>query len=187
MTPIPERNIVLTLVEEAIASGARQDRACDVIALSERTLQRWKIDQVNEQADRRTVRVQAPQNQLSPDERRQVLTIANSPEYGHLSPSQIVPRLADDGIYVASESTFYRLLKAVNMLQYRGAEKPRQARSKPRALQATAPNQLYSWDITYLPTEIRGIYFYLYMFIDVFSRKVVGWRDKLKAVRWPAR
>lgn len=176
MTPIPERNNVLTLVAEAVVSGARQERACDVIDLSERTLQRWKIDQVTEQADRRTGRVQAPQNQLSSEERQQVLAIANSPEYGHLPPSQIVPRLADDGIYVASESTFYRLLKAKNMLVHRGQEKPRQPRNKPRALKATGPNQLYCWDITYLPTEIRGIYFYLYMFIDVFSRKVVGWQ-----------
>ncbi|MEA9980127.1 IS3 family transposase, partial [Pseudomonas sp. RTS4] len=86
-----------------------------------------------------------------------VLAIANSPEYGHLPPSQIVPRLADDGIYVASESTFYRLLKAKNMLVHRGEEKPRQPRNKPRAFKATGPNQLYCWDITYLPTEIRGI------------------------------
>ncbi len=106
MTPIPERNIVLTLVAEAVVSGARQERACNVIDLSERTLQRWKIDQVTDQADRRTERVQTPQNQLSHDERLQVLAIANSPEYGHLAPSQIVPRLADDGLYVASESTF---------------------------------------------------------------------------------
>ncbi|MEB0172311.1 helix-turn-helix domain-containing protein, partial [Undibacterium sp. CCC1.1] len=137
MTPIPERNNVLTLVAEAVVSGARQERACDVIDLSERTLQRWKIDQVTEQADRRTGRVQVPQNQLSSEERQQVLAIANSPEYGHLPPSQIVPRLADDGIYVASESTFYRLLKAKNMLVHRGEEKPRQPRNKPRALKAT--------------------------------------------------
>lgn len=176
MTPLSERNSVLALVNEAMAAGARQEPACNLIELSERTLQRWKMDQANEIADRRTNRVQTPANQLSPLERQQVVAIANSDEFGHLPPSQIVPRLADRGIYVASESTFYRVLKAEKMLQYRGAEKPRKPRSKPRALQATQPNELFSWDITYLPTEIKGIYFYLYMFIDVFSRKVVGWQ-----------
>jgi transposase InsO family protein len=176
MTSLSERNVVIALVNDAIVAGARQEQACDLIDLSERTLQRWKNDQASEIADRRTGRVQAPKNQLSPLERQQVLAIANSAEFGHLPPSQIVPRLADQGIYVASESTFYRVLKAENMLQYRGAEKPRKPRSKPRALQATQPNQLFSWDITYLPTEVKGVYFYLYMFIDIFSRKVVGWQ-----------
>ena len=176
MTPLSERNGVLALVNEAIAAGARQKPACNLIELSERTLQRWKINQAHEVPDRRTNRVQAPANQLSALERQQVLTIANSDEFGHLPPGQIVPRLADRGTYVASESTFYRVLKAEKMMQYRGAEKPRKTRSKPRALQATQPNALYSWDITYLPTEVKGIYFYLYMFIDIFSRKVVGWQ-----------
>jgi transposase InsO family protein len=176
MTSLSKRNVVLALVSEAVAAGARQERACALIELSERTLQRWKNDRRNQSADRRSERVQTPRNQLSSLERQQVLAIANSPEFGHLPPSQIVPRLADQGRYVASESTFYRLLKAENMLTYRRAEKPGQSRSKPRALQATQPNQLFSWDITYLPTEVKGLYFYLYMFIDIFSRKVVGWQ-----------
>ena len=62
------------------------------------------------------------------------------------------------------------------MLQYRGAEKPRRPRSKPRALKATRPNEIFSWDITYLSTEVKGIYFYLYLSINIFSRKVVGWQ-----------
>ena len=100
----------------------------------------------------------------------------HSTEFGHLSLSQIVPRLADRGQYIASEWTFYRALKAERQLQHRGAERPRQQRSKPRALCATAPNQLFTWDITYLPTRIAGIYFYLYLFLDIFSRKIVGWQ-----------
>ena len=156
MTSLSERNMVIALVNDAVVAGARQERACQLIDLSERTLQRWKNDQASEIADRRTERVQTPRNQLSPLERQQVLAIANSAEFGHLPPSQIVPRLADQGIYVASESTFYRVLKAENMLQYRGAEKPRKPRSKPRALQATRPNQLFSWDITYCTPSQRS-------------------------------
>src|SRR3546814_7959696 len=74
------------------------------------------------------------------------------------------------GLYIACESTFYRVLKAENQLKHRGAQRPSQARTKPRALQARGPNQLFSWDITYLPTRIKGIYFYLYLFMDLFSQ-----------------
>jgi putative transposase len=120
--------------------------------------------------------VQAPKNALSAQERQAVLAVAQSEEFGHLCPSQIVPRLADQGHYVASESTFHRVLRAANQLQHRSAERPRTKRTKPRALVATAPRQLFSWDITYLPTLVMGSYLYLYLFLDIFSRKIVGWQ-----------
>lgn len=176
MTALPERGQVMALVAEAIVAGARQDRACEVISLSERTLQRWQNDRASGGGDRRPARVQTPKNKLSILERQRLLAIANSPEFGHLPPSQIVPRLVDRGQYVASESTFYRVLKAENQLKHRGAERPPKPRSKPRALCATAPDELFSWDITYLPTQVKGIYFYLYLFMDIFSRKIVGWQ-----------
>ena len=176
MTSLPQRDQVMALVAEAIVAGASQGRACKVIELSERTLQRWQNDKAEGACDRRPARVQTPKNRLSDVERERVLAIANSPEFGHLPPSQIVPRLVDQGEYVASESTFYRVLKAENQLKHRGAEKPAKPRHKPRALAATAPGQLFSWDITYLPTPVMGIYFYLYLFMDIYSRKVVGWQ-----------
>lgn len=176
MTALPQRDQVLALVAEAIDAGASQGRACEVISLSERTLQRWQNDKVKGACDRRPARVQTPKNRLSELERQRVLAIANSPEFGHLPPCQIVPRLVDQGEYVASESTFYRVLKAENQLKHRGAEKPAKPRHKPRALAATAPGQLFSWDITYLPTPVMGSYFYLYLFMDIYSRKIVGWQ-----------
>lgn len=176
MTCLPQRGQVMTMVAEAVNAGARQDRACDVISLSERTLQRWQNDQAKGTGDRRPARVQTPRNRLSELERQRLLAIANSTEFGHLPPSQIVPRLVDRGQYVASESTFYRLLKAENQLTHRGAQRPAQRRHKPRALSATAPGQLFSWDIAYLPTPVKGIYVYLYLFMDIFSRKIVGWQ-----------
>ena len=176
MTPLPERDQVMALVAAAIVAGARQQRACEVISLSERTMQRWVSDRAEGACDRRPARVQAPKNKLDALERQRLLAIANSLEFGHLSPSQIVPRLVDQGEYVASESTFYRVLKAENQLTHRGAEKPAKPRYKPRALAATAPAQLFSWDITYLPTQVMGMYFYLYLFMDIFSRKIVGWQ-----------
>ncbi|MBC7787038.1 MAG: helix-turn-helix domain-containing protein, partial [Methylophilaceae bacterium] len=157
---------MIALEAEAITSGARQDRTCAAISLSARTLQRWHRDLLR--GDQRPIRVQTPKNRLSPLERIRLLTIANSEEFGHLPPSQIVPQLADRGQYLASESTFYRVLRAENQLKHRSAERPPQRRGKPRALAAIAPDQLFSWDITYLPTRVRGLYFYLYLFMDIF-------------------
>jgi putative transposase len=176
MSSLPERENVMNLVAESVRAGARQARACAVIALSERTLQRWQNDRLAGVGDRRPARAQAPGNALSESERQRVLAVANSEEFGHLPPSQIVPRLADRGEYLASESTIYRILKAHDQLAHRRAEKPSKPRTKPRALSATGPNQLFSWDITYLPTLVKGSYFYLYLFLDIFSRKIVGWQ-----------
>lgn len=174
MTSLAERGQVIAMVTEAITAGARQDRACAAISLSERTLQRWQRDELR--GDQRPMRLQTPKNSLSTQERQNLLAIANSEEFGCLPPSQIVPRLADKGLYIASESTFYRVLRAESQLKHRGAQRPSQSRAKPRALSATAPNELFSWDITYLPTQIMGIYFYLYLFMDIFSRKIIGWQ-----------
>ena len=160
MSPLAERGNLIALVGEAISAGARQSRACEAISLSERTVRRWQRDSL--QGDRRPTRVQAPKNALSVLERLAVLAVAQSDEFGHMCPSQIVLRLADQWRYVASESTFYRVPRAANQLQHRGAERPRTQRSKkPRALLATAPKQLFSWDITYLPTLRMGSFFYL--------------------------
>jgi transposase InsO family protein len=174
MTALAERIEVMALVADAVKAGARQDSACAAISFSERTLQRWQRDM--QRGDQRPARVQKPSNRLSVVERGQLLAVANCAEFANLPPSQIVPRLVDQGIYLASESTFYRVLKEEKQLSHRGAERPAQTRSKPRALAATAPGQLYSWDITYLPTPVKGVYFYLYLFMDIFSRKIVGWQ-----------
>lgn len=174
MTILAERRQIIMLVSEAVTSGARQARACSVISLSPRTLQRWQLDPLC--GDQRPDRVQEPQNRLSEWERKRLLSVVNSDEFGSLPPSQIVPILADKGQYIASESTIYRVLKAEEQLVHRGAERPAQRRHKPRAYYATAPNQLFSWDITYLPSQIMGCYFYLYLFMDIFSRKIVGWQ-----------
>ena len=102
--------------------------------------------------------------------------MANEPDYAALSPSKIVPKLADEGRYIASESSFYRILKAAQQLKHRHKSKPTRTVIKPKALTASGPNQLYSWDITYLPTRVRGVFLYLYLVMDIYSRKVVGWQ-----------
>ena len=115
-----------------------------------------------------------PANKLTEQEHQQILDVVNAPAFAHLPPNRIVPALADQGQYIASESSFYRILREADQLAIRGKAKP-PSRQRPAPLQASAPNQLWSWDITYLPTTIKGIFFYLYLIMDVFSRKIVGW------------
>jgi len=111
---------------------------------------------------------------LNETERKAVLDIANSPEYCDLSPRKIVPLLADKGLYIASESTFYRILRSNNNIRHRYKWKVPSKRNKPSLL-ANAPNKVWSWDISFLRSNIRGKFFYLYLFMDIFSRKIVGW------------
>lgn len=175
MTPLAEREHLLSLFNEAVQQGAGKAKAAEVMGLELRTLQRWRRSE-RVPVDGRTRRQQAPGNQLSAEERSQVLAIANADEFKNKTPHQIVPILAERGEYLASESTFYRLLKEAKQLSHRHASRVPQTRSKPKALTATAPKQLVSWDITYLASAIKGQFFYLYLFMDIFSRKIVGWQ-----------
>ena len=174
MTHATQRQQWLGLIDDATQAGARQQQACQIMGISERTVQRWQTDLHG--IDQRSVTHNTPAHTLSCEERRAVLTVANSAEFAHLAPSQIVPLLADQGQYIASESTFYRILRQAGQLAHRRCERPAQARHKPKAVCATQPNQLYSWDINYLPSTVKGQYFYLYIFLDIFSRKIVGWQ-----------
>lgn len=142
-----------------------------MLGLTARTVQRWRNQ--NGCYDRRNGPRNAPANKLTPDERQQVLAVANSPEYRDLSPRQIVPRLADEGRYVASESSFYRILRAENQLAHRERCRPVKYH-RPREKKATGPCQVWSWDITYLRSTIRGQFYYLYMILDVWNRKIMA-------------
>jgi putative transposase len=148
MTALEERQTLVELLAQATTAGARQDQACAVVGLSPRTVQRWQEGEAI-RGDQRPLRQYQPPHKLTAAERAEVLAVANSAEFGHLPPSQIVPRLADQGRYLASESTFYRVLRAEGQLAHRRSERPAQTRNQPKAICATTPNQVYSWDITY--------------------------------------
>ena len=164
-----------TWIDEACTAGARRAAACQTLGLSVRTVQRWReAGEVQTDGRRAAAQRRTPANALSPEERAQVLVTANRPEFADRSPKQIVPLLADRGEYLASESTFYRILRAASQLARRGRAKP-PTRQRPAPLVATAPNQVWTWDITYLATTLRGSFFYLYLILDLFSRKIVGW------------
>lgn len=162
----------MELIKEATEAGARRCKACEILGISLRTFQRW--ESMRGGGDRRKGPRNGPVNALSEAERALVVAVATSKLFCDLSPAQIVPILADASVYLASESTFYRILREERLLSHRGkAQAPRHHR--PVELVATGPNEVWSWDITYLKSPVRGSYYYLYLVMDIWSRKIVGW------------
>lgn len=163
------------MIEEACASGARLAMACEAVLLSPRTIQRWQLlGEVPCDGRKGASRNRIPANKLREAERAEILRVANLAKFAKLPPNQIVPKLADEGIFLASESTFYRTLRQEKQLSHRGRAKAAKNK-RPEPVVATEPNQLWSWDITYMSTTVKGLFFYLYLIMDVFSRKIVGW------------
>lgn len=167
-----DRRKAVALIDEAHSAGARKGRACEELEISVRTCQRWEGKGYE---DGRKTRLQAPGNKLSDKERQAVVDCCNRQENRSLSPRQIVPRLADEGEYIACESTFYRILHDEAQINHRGRSARACSVASPKEHHATGPDELFSWDITYLKSPIRGGFFYLYLFMDLYSRKIVGW------------
>jgi len=142
---------------------------CEVLLLCQRRYERW----VKNLEDRRRGPNTEPKNKLSDEVKEMIISTANSKKYKDKSPWQIVAMEADEGNYIASESSFYRVLRLEKLLAHRGRSKV-PSKKKPMPLIAYGPNEIWSWDITYLPTQVRGQHYYLYMFMDIFSRYIVG-------------
>jgi transposase InsO family protein len=164
------RGAILQDVDVAVAAGARRAAAARESGVAPRTLERWR----HGGEDRREGPNSPARNRLTDVERKRILDVAASPEHRDLSVKQIVPRLADRGMYVGSESSFYRVLRDEGQAAHRVRSRPPNPR-RPLALIAVKPNTVWSWDITYLRSNVRGLYFRLYLVMDVFSRKIVGW------------
>ena len=168
-----DRQMAIELMDEAMRGGARQAKACEVVGIVSRTYQRWQSAGLTDR--RQVIEKPAPANKLNEQERQAIIAVSNTEEFRSQSPKQIVPTLADRGIYLASESSFYRVLRAEDMLHHRGRSRAPAATDKPRACVASGSNQVWSWDITYLASSVKGLFFYLYLFMDIYSRKIVGW------------
>lgn len=171
-----ERTRLLRAFDEAVASGAARYKAANMMGLSQRTLKRWRHANGKVTMDQRpqAERIVQP-HQLTQAEEKAMLSVCCQPEYRSLPPSQIVPHLADQGRYIASESSFYRVLKKYRQLSHRGRTAPARNVTKPTSFTASGPNQIWSWDISYCPSTVRGEHWYLYLILDVYSRKIVAW------------
>lgn len=171
MISLDTKQIILDAVQIARDEGARLKVICKHLKLSSRCLQRWSKKL---QVDGRKGSVRNVAHKLSPEERQLVLDTANSPRFKDMYPNEIVALLASEHNYIASESTFYRILREERMLSHRRKSKAPTRREKPR-LKATGSNQIYSWDITYIKSAISGMYHYLYLVMDIWSRRIVAW------------
>ena len=175
MISTPHRKTAVALINDAVTAGARRAKACAELEISDRTLRRWTKDGQIQPDQRPLVLRPEPANKLSAAERAAVLDVCNSAEFASLPPSQIVPKLADQGRYLASEASFYRILRADGQQHHRGRAKPPVRRKPPTSHKASAPCEVWTWDITWMPGPVAGMFFYLYLIVDIFSRKIVGW------------
>jgi putative transposase len=175
MIRLEDRQAMARNIEQAQAAGARLRLACALTGIDVRTLQRWKAGEGLVRGDGRPGAVRpTPTHALSAGERRQILRAANEPRFADVPPARIVPMLADEGVYLASESSFHRVLRAEGQTRHRGRAKAPQASRPPSTHVATGPNQVWCWDMTFLPAMVTGRWFYLYLILDLFSRKIVG-------------
>lgn len=175
MIGLEDRQALSRDIEVARAAGARLAPACEVAGIDARTLQRWKVSQGLTQGDGRPQAVRPmPSHALSPAERAALLAVANEPRFASVPPARIVPMLADEGVYLGSESSLARVLKAAGQNAHRGRAKTPKASRPPTTHIATAPGQVWCWDMTYLPAKVMGRWFHLYLILDLYSRKIVG-------------
>ena len=176
MIRLEDRQYIVAAIEQAHGAGARLRLACALAGIDIRTLQRWRAQGGTVRGDRRPeAKRPKPAHTLSEAERQRLLAVANEPRFSAVPPARIVPALADDGVYLASESSFYRVLREHHQVCRRGRAKEPKATRAPTTHVATGPSQVWCWDMTFLPTEIKGLWFYLYLILDLYSRKIVGW------------
>jgi transposase InsO family protein len=176
MILIEDRRSLAAHIATAHGAGARLGLACQVAGIDERTLQRWKAHAGLTEGDGRPQAARpTPSHALSEQERMRMLEVANEPRFCAVPPARIVPMLADEGIYLASESSFARVMRAQGQTAHRGRAKAAHAVRPPTTHIATAVRQVWCWDMTYLPAVVMGRWFHLYLILDLYSRKIVGW------------
>ena len=162
MIGLEDRQSLARDIDTALHAGARLRLACATAGIHVRTLQRWKTEEGLTRGDRRPDAVRPrPAHALTAEERTQVLDVANEARFAALPPARIVPMLADEGVYLASESTFHRLLRDAGQTAHRGRAKAPAASRPPTTHIATAPRQVWCWDMTYLPATVVGRWFHL--------------------------
>jgi putative transposase len=178
MTRLEDRRILTAEIASACAAGARLAPACALAGIDARTFQRWqgRAGDGLVQADRRPEAVRPrPAHALGEAERARIVELANEPRFADVPPARIVPALADEGVYVASEASFHRVLRAHGQMQRRGRARPPRSAGPPSTHVAIAPGQVWCWEVTFLPAaRVHGRWFYLFLILDLYSRKIVG-------------
>jgi len=175
MTRLEDRQSLLATIREAQDAGSRLEPACAVAGIDARTIQRWQNEDRTVRDDGRPGAVHPPSaHALTEAERTRIVAVANEPRFAETPPARIVPTLADEGTYIASESSFHRVLREHGQMNRRGRARPPRASRPPRTHIATRPGEVWCWDMTFLPALVQGQWLYLYLILDLYSRKIVG-------------
>ncbi|MFB9123746.1 IS3 family transposase [Paraburkholderia dipogonis] len=176
MIGLEDRQQLAREIDSARLAGARLRLACEVAGIDVRTLQRWRARQALVKSDARPGAIRPlSAHALSPEEPANVLRVAREARFADMPPARIVPMLADEGVYIASESTFARVLREHGQMTRRGRARTPSSARPPTTHVATAPRQVWCWDMTFLPATVTGRWFHLYLILDIYSRKIVGW------------
>jgi putative transposase len=156
----------------ALAPGGGLTAACDALGASRASVYRRRSHLAQPPVE--PVPRPSPPRALSVAERQTVLDLLREPRFADLAPAEIYATLLDEGIYHCSIRTMYRILADHDEVRERRDQLRHPVYAKPELL-AEAPNQVWSWDITKLMGPAKWTYFYLYVILDIFSRRVVGW------------
>lgn len=165
-----EKQSILNLLEEN--KQVRLSTVCKYLEISARTIQRWKKDGLK---DNRKGAEKSVPKKLSKEEELAIYSLCCSNEYKEMNPREVFNSLLDKGLYYASESTFYRILKKYNALAHRSESKKGTSRNKSQELKAYRKNQVWMWDITWLKSPVTGIWYYAYVIEDLYDRSIVAW------------
>jgi putative transposase len=175
MTRLEDRQTLAEHIAQARADGARLRPACALAGIDVRTLRRWTAGAGLARGDRRPAADRpVPSHALSEAERAKIVAVCNEPRFAETPPARIVPMLADEGIYIASEASFHRVLRAHGQMNRRGRARPPRASVPPRTHIASRPGEVWCWDVTFLSSQVQGRWFYFYLILDLYSRKIVG-------------
>jgi len=169
---------ILTVIESSRQQGVSARRSCSLLMLEHRRVVRWQ-QQARQGQPLANLRPgsQAPLHRVLPGEIDQIVTLAQSQDYVDLSHRILAVTAWDQGLFQASFSTVYRILKEQNLMTARGPGRAHNGNSKaPVRKELTGPNQRWCWDISYLMTGQKGEYLYLYLLLDEWSRKAIQWR-----------
>ena len=162
----------MAIVEQRDHDLVPVNAACDALEVSRATLYRSRRPRF---IGPLVARVCAPSpRRLADSERQRILDTLHLPEFVDQPPTEVYAALLGTGVYLASIRTIYRVLAAAGETGERRNQRPARAYTKP-SLTATAPNQVWTWDITKLATVQKGVFLMAYVIIDLFSRYVVGW------------
>lgn len=173
LIPLEEREEALKLIDQAVSDGACRPKACNALDIDVRTYYRWKKAS---KGDQRKGAQKAIPRKLPIEDEKEILEICCNSKNKDKTPYDIYfTVLEEKERHIASIRTIYRILKKYGKIHHRGKQKPRKNKTRPPEVVATGPNQVWTWDITWLATEVKGIFLYAYKIIDIWDKSLVGW------------